>query len=42
MLMKTPEDKALGYTATVIIAAVVIFAVIGAIGSFFISYPIPR
>ena len=39
-LMKTPEDKALVYTAIVIVAAFVIFAVIGAVGSFFISYPI--
>jgi hypothetical protein len=41
-LMKTPEDKALVYTAIVIVAAFVIFAVIGAVGSFFISYPMPR
>lgn len=41
-LMKTPEDKALVYTIVVIVAAFVIFAIIGGIGSFFISYPMPR
>lgn len=41
-LMKTPEDKALVYTAIVIVAAFVIIAIIGVIGRFFISYPTPR
>jgi hypothetical protein len=40
-LMKTPQDRALAYTIVVIMAAVVIFAVIGAVGSLFISYHVP-
>ena len=40
-LMKAPQDKALVYTIVVIIAAVVIFAIIGAVGSLFISYHVP-
>jgi hypothetical protein len=40
MLMKTPQEKALIYTVVVIIAAVVIFAVIGVVGSLFISRPL--
>jgi hypothetical protein len=39
MLMRTPQEKALVYTLVVVIAAVVIFAVIGAVGSLFISRP---
>jgi hypothetical protein len=41
MLMKTPQDKALVYTIVVVVAALVIFAVIGAVGSLFITYPTP-
>lgn len=41
-LMKVPQDKALGYTAVAVIAAIVIFAVIGGISNAFISYPVPR
>ncbi len=40
-LMKAPRDKALAYTVVVIIAGIVIFAIIGALGSLFISYPVP-
>jgi hypothetical protein len=40
MLMKTPQDKALVYTLVVIVAALVIFAVIGAAGSLFIPRPL--
>ena len=37
-LMKAPEDKALGYTAVVIICAVVLFVVIGTISSRLTGY----
>ncbi len=40
VVMKTPQEKALPYTIVVIIAAIVIFGVIGAIGSCFIR-PMP-
>ncbi|HEY2988922.1 MAG TPA: Yip1 family protein [Candidatus Binatia bacterium] len=40
ILMKSPPDKTLAYTVVVIIAAVIIFAIIGAVGSAFISYPL--
>jgi hypothetical protein len=40
MLMRTPQDKALLYTVVVIVAAVVIFAVIGVVSSLFISRPL--
>ena len=38
ILMKAPQDKALPYTGVVIIAAIVIFVVIGALSSCFIAY----
>ena len=41
VLMKVPQDKALIYTVVVIVAAIVIFGVIGAVGSSFVSYPSP-
>ncbi len=41
VLMKSPQEKSLGYTVTIIIAAIVIFAVIGVISRAFISYPTP-
>ncbi len=41
-LMKAPQEKALPYTGVVIIAAIVIFAVIGALSSCFLSYPTYR
>ncbi|MGH7767303.1 MAG: Yip1 family protein [Candidatus Binatia bacterium] len=41
-LMKSPEDKTLAYTVVVIIAGLMIFAIIGAVGGSMITYPIPR
>ena len=41
VLMKAPQEKALGYTIVVIIAAIVIFAVIGMVGGAFVRYPSP-
>jgi Yip1 domain len=41
VLMKSPKEKSLGYTAAIIIAAIIIFAVIGIISRAFISYPTP-
>jgi len=40
-LMKSPREKSLGYTVAVIIAAIVIFVLIGFISRAFISYPTP-
>jgi len=40
VLMKSPEDKTLAYAVVVIVAAILIFAVIGAVGRSFISYPL--
>jgi len=39
ILMKAPAEKAMGYTVVVIICAIVIFVVIGAIAGRFVSYP---
>jgi hypothetical protein len=39
LLMKAPQEKSMGYLVAVIIAAIVIFAIIGAISHTFISYP---
>ncbi|HEY3304972.1 MAG TPA: Yip1 family protein [Candidatus Binatia bacterium] len=41
-LMKSPQDKTLPYTVVVIIAGLIIFAIIGAVGGSLITYPIPR
>jgi hypothetical protein len=41
VLMKSPKEKSLGYTVAVIIAAIVIFVVIGFISRAFVSYPRP-
>jgi hypothetical protein len=41
LLMKAPQEKSMGYLVAVIIAAIVIFAIIGAISHTFISYPMP-
>ena len=38
-LMKSPQEKSVGYTVAVIVAAIVIFLVIGGISRSFISYP---
>jgi hypothetical protein len=40
-LMKSPQEKSLGYTVAVVVAAIVIFIVIGYISRAFISYPAP-
>jgi hypothetical protein len=42
VLMKSPQDKALGYTIVVLIVAIVIFLLIGAVSSAFVSYPVPN
>jgi membrane-bound ClpP family serine protease len=39
VLMKSPKEKSAGYTVAVVIAAVVIFMLIGFISRAFISYP---
>jgi hypothetical protein len=41
ILMKSPREKSTGYTVAVIIAAIVIFMVIGFLSRAFISYPTP-
>ena len=41
VLMKSPKEKSVGYTIAVIIAAIVIFLVIGFISRSFVSYPMP-
>ncbi len=41
LLMKSPQEKSMGYTLTVIVAALVIFAVIGMVSRGFITYPAP-
>jgi hypothetical protein len=38
VLMKAPEDKSLGYTAVVILCAIVLFAIVAAITSRFVGY----
>jgi Yip1-like protein len=40
-LMKAPQEKALGYTAVVIVAAIVVFAVISIVSGAFVRYPSP-
>jgi hypothetical protein len=40
--MKAPKEKALPYTGVVIIGAIVIFGIIGVIGSCFIPHPVYR
>jgi hypothetical protein len=41
VLMKSPQEKSLGYTGAVIVAAVIIFVVIGIVSRAFILYPTP-
>ena len=41
ILMKSPQEKSLGYTVAVIVAAIIIFVVIGIVSRSFISYPTP-
>jgi hypothetical protein len=40
-LMKTPREKAMGYTVVVILAAIVLFMIIGAIAGHFMAVPTP-
>jgi hypothetical protein len=42
ILMKAPKEKSLGYTVAVVIAAIIIFMIIGWISRAFISYPTPH
>jgi hypothetical protein len=42
ILMKAPQEKALPYTGVVIMAAIVVFGVIGVVSSCFIPYPAYR
>lgn len=39
ILMRAPQEKALAYTAVVIVAAIALFAVIGVISGAFVRYP---
>jgi hypothetical protein len=39
LLMKTPEDKTLPYTVVVIIAAIVLFVIVGTLGGLVVSGP---
>jgi hypothetical protein len=41
VLMKSPQEKSLGYTVAVVIAGIVIFVVVGIISRAFISFPTP-
>lgn len=41
LLMKSPPEKSTGYTATVVIAGIVVSVIIGAVSRAFISYPTP-
>jgi hypothetical protein len=42
VLMKSPQEKSVGYTIAIIVAAIIIFVVIGIISRAFISYPMPN
>ncbi len=42
ILMKSPQEKSLGYTVAVIVVAVIIFVFIGIVSHAFISYPTPN
>jgi len=41
VLMKSPQDKSMGYTLAVVVAAIVIFVVIGAVSHVFVPSPTP-
>lgn len=41
VLMKSPQERAVGYTATVVVVAIVIFFVIGFIGRAFVGPAVP-
>jgi type III secretory pathway component EscS len=38
VMMKSPQDKSLGYTVVVIVVAIVLYAVIGAVGARMVGY----
>ena len=40
VLMKAPKEKAMGYTVVVIVAAIVLFMIIGVIGGRFMAMPV--
>jgi hypothetical protein len=40
-LMKSPQEKSVGYTIAIVIAGIVIFVIIGVISRAFVSYPTP-
>ena len=42
VLMKAPKEKALPYTGIVVLAGIIIFALIGAVGNAFIPNPMMR
>ena len=42
ILMKSPQEKSLGYTVAVIMAAVIIFVIIGIVSRAFITFPPPN
>jgi hypothetical protein len=42
ILMKSPQEKSLGYTVAVIMAAVIIFVIIGIVSRAFITFPTPN
>ena len=39
MLMKAPQEKAIGYTAVVVVVAIVVMMVIGAVSGLFMPAP---
>ena len=41
ILMKAPQEKALAYTAVVVVAAILLFAVISVVAGAFVTYPTP-
>lgn len=41
ILMRVPPERAIGYTAVVVISTVALFIVIGAVGNLFIAMPTP-
>ena len=40
VLMKAPQEKAAGYTALVVVCAIVLFAMIGWVSGMFVTYPV--
>ena len=39
VLMKSPHERSVGYTAAVVVAAIVLFALIGAVSALFVGFP---